>query len=129
MKPSSCKAKGRLCAKQVKEMILKCNPDLHEDDVVVASSGQTGEDILLSAKARGLLPISAECKNVERLNIWEAIEQAQSNCKGHLPVVFFRRNRSDIYAAVPAEEFLRIMANARAYADLMEAADREAGNQ
>lgn len=106
MKPSSAKAKGRKAAKEVKALMLEVFPELTADDVVVASSGQTGEDLILSARARRLLPLSSECKNVEALNIWAALAQAESNCKEHTPVVFFRRNRSKLYAAIPAKELI-----------------------
>lgn len=109
MKPQSAKAKGRKGAKEVKGLILSLFPELTEDDVIVASSGQTGEDLILSARARGLLPISSECKVVEALNIWKALTQAESNAKGYTPVVFFRRNHTQMYAAIDAAELLDLM--------------------
>lgn len=109
MKTSSAKAKGRKACKEVKEMILDFNPELQDGDIVIASAGQTGEDIILSPLARGLLPISIECKNVERLNIWKAIEQSEANSKHFQSVVFFRRNRSKLYAVVPGEEYLELL--------------------
>lgn len=108
MRPQSAKAKGRKAAKEVKALILKLFPELMEDDVIVASSGQTGEDIILSARARGLLPVSFECKNVERLNIWEAIEQAEGNSGNWIPIVAFRRNHSKLYAALELDQLLAL---------------------
>lgn len=109
MKPKSAKAKGRKAAKEVKAMIMQLFPELTEDDVIVASSGQTGEDLILSARARGLLPISIECKNVEALRIWEALSQAEENAKDWQPVLMFRRNNSKMYVALEAMEFLALM--------------------
>jgi hypothetical protein len=109
MKPSSCKAKGRKAAKEVKALILMLFPELTPDDVIVASSGQTGEDLILSARARGLLPVSIECKNVEALNIWNALSQAESNSKDWQPLLMFRRNRSKLYAAMEAAELLALL--------------------
>lgn len=109
MKPKSCKAKGRKAAKEVKGLIMQLFPELTVDDVIVASSGQTGEDLILSAKARGLLPISIECKNVEKLNIWDALAQAESNSKDWQPVLMFRRNKSTLYAAIDAAELLALL--------------------
>lgn len=109
MKPKSCKAKGRKAAKEVKGLIMMLFPDLTEDDVIVASSGQTGEDLILSAKARGYLPISIECKNVEALNIWKSLAQAESNSKDWQPVLMFRRNHSKLYAAIDAAELLALL--------------------
>lgn len=109
MKPSSAKNKGRRAAKEVKSLILGFFPELTEDDVIVASSGQTGEDLILSARARGLLPISIECKNVEAINIWKSIAQAEANAKDWQPVLMFRRNKSKLYAAVEADLLLELM--------------------
>lgn len=109
MKPKSAKAKGRKAAKEVKGLIMMLFPDLTEDDVIVASSGQTGEDLILSAKARGYLPISIECKNVEALNIWKSLAQAEGNSKDWQPVLMFRRNKSKLYAAIDAAELLALL--------------------
>lgn len=107
MKTSSAKAKGRRCATEVKEHLLRVFSELLADDVVVTSSGETGEDIKLSPKARGLFPFSIECKNVERLNIWKAIEQVDEYAK-YSPIIFFRKNRSNLYVCLDAEQFLEI---------------------
>ncbi len=109
MKTSSCKAKGRRAAKEVKELILMLFPELTTDDVIVASSGQTGEDVIFSARARGLMPISIECKNVEALNIWKALQQAEANSKDWQPVLMFKRNKSKLYAAIEAVELLALL--------------------
>lgn len=109
MKTSSAKAKGRRCAQEVQAHILRLFPDLHMDDIVVASAGQTGEDIILSRDARSRVPLSIECKNVEALNVWKALEQAESNAGKHQPALFFRRNRSKLYVAVEAGYFLELL--------------------
>ena len=108
MKSSSAKAKGRRCATEVKTIILSLFGSLLDADIVVTSSGETGEDLKFSPAARALLPISVECKNQERLNIWDALEQCEENSGEYTPVVFFRRNRSDLYAAIPAKDLLEL---------------------
>ena len=54
--------------------------------------GKTGE----AADVIGLPGISIECKRVEKLNIYDAIAQAQRDAeaagRGDLPVVFHRKN-------------------------------------
>ena len=54
--------------------------------------GKTGE----AADVIGLPGVSIECKRVERLNIYDAITQAQRDVnasgRGDLPVVFHRKN-------------------------------------
>ena len=59
-------------------------PQLEEDDIKSQTMGMTGEDIVLSPAARKLIPYSFECKNVERLQFWAAVEQSESNCKKEL---------------------------------------------
>jgi hypothetical protein len=115
MRTSSCKAKGRRCAQETKELLLKHAPRLQDGDIVVTSSGETGPDLKLSPYAREFYPYAVECKNVEALNIWKAMEQAESHHQAALPtqwdtpLLFFRRNRSKLYVALEAEAFLRLV--------------------
>jgi hypothetical protein len=71
--------------------------------------GAYGEDILFSPAARRQFPFSIECKNVERLSIWSAIDQARANCsKEHTPMVVFTRNHETPQISMPFEKFLEI---------------------
>ena len=79
MNTHSKKAKGRRLQKWVVEKILAVLPSLASDDVSSRSMGAGGEDVLLSPKARSLFPYSIECKNTERVNVWNFYEQALSN--------------------------------------------------
>ena len=109
MKSQSAKAKGRRAQQEVRDAILALRGDLTEDDVRSTSMGASGEDLLLSSLARRIFPIASEVKNTERINIWQAIAQAQEHAKeGVTPVVFFRRNRSEMMACVPATELLSL---------------------
>lgn len=108
MQPRSCKAKGRIAANEVKELIHKVFPALRDLDVFRERSGMIGEDIKFSPVARMLLPISIEVKNVEALNIWAAMKQAEQNAGEHTPVLFFRRNRSKLYATIDAYDLLKL---------------------
>jgi hypothetical protein len=72
--------------------------------------GMTGEDIVLSPKARQMIPYSFECKNVERLQFWSTVEQAESNIKDKCtPVIVIKKNRKEPYAALPLDEFLKLI--------------------
>ena len=71
--------------------------------------GESGEDIILSPAARDLIPFSFECKNQERLNIWESLSQSEQNCGEYTPAVVFKRNRTKTYIALELEEFLKII--------------------
>jgi len=109
MRPQSCKAKGRRLQQEVRDIFLAAAPTLEPDDIRSTSMGASGEDLLFSPAARKVYPFSVECKNVERLNIWEAIEQAKSNSRQFTPVVCFKRNAEAIYIALPLEEFMKIL--------------------
>ena len=108
MKTSSCKAKGRKACQEVKDAILLFYPELGKNDIIVASSGQNGEDLIFSPKARGLLPLSFEVKNREALNIWKSLEQARENAGKSIPILAFTRNRTPIYVALELHEFLKL---------------------
>jgi hypothetical protein len=110
MKTSSCKAKGRRACQELKILIHAHYPELEMDDVRVQSSGSTGEDLLLSPKARRLLPFTFEVKNVEALNVWEALKQAAQHAEmtQYMPALAFRRNKSELYVAVRAADFLKL---------------------
>lgn len=113
MKTSSCKAKGRRACADVVELLLKHAPTLQPDDIRITSSGATGEDILLSPEARKLFPWVIEVKNTETINIWQAYAQAVSHLKpgvDYVPILFFRRNRSELMACMKASDFVRLAA-------------------
>jgi len=109
LKTSSAKAKGRRCAQQVRDLLLEYAP-LGEKDIFVTSAGETGPDLKLSEEALKRYPLAIECKNVEKLNIWAALEQADGHhTEKEIPVVFFRRNRSNLYAALDAESLIALI--------------------
>lgn len=111
MKTSSAKQKGRRLCQTVKLLILQCFQSLKEDDVLVTSSGATGEDLKFSPFARSLFPYAVECKNQEKLNIWKSFEQAQSHAAGRdgiSPILFISKNRSDVLVVMTATEFFKI---------------------
>ena len=108
MKPQSAKAKGRNLQKLVVSKILELFPWLKEDDVNSRSMGAGGEDILLSPFARKSLPLSFECKNTERINLWNAYDQAKSNSKGFESVLVVKRNRMHPLAVVSLDYFLNL---------------------
>lgn len=75
--------------------------------------GAGGEDIILSPKAQQVIPFSFECKNQERLNIWDALKQAEANATETRPgAVVFRKNRSDTYIAFEFQDFVDLLKRA-----------------
>lgn len=63
----------------------------------------------------GVPGVHCECKAVQRLNIWEALDQSkrdsQADGNGDIPAVFFKRNRSGWYVALPLSDFIRLYAS------------------
>jgi hypothetical protein len=106
----SSKAKGRSACEAVQRALLAANPDLAEADVFIKATSQIGVDLHLSPKARAWFKYAIESKNVERLNIWEALQQAEDNASPESPpIVFFKRARTSLYVAMPATEFLKLL--------------------
>jgi hypothetical protein len=103
------KAKGRETVQEVIKLIRSVFPELGEDDVFKPTGSVPGEDIVFSTRGRELLPISIEVKRQESLNIWEALEQCNTNAKEYIPVVMFRRNKTKLYAAIEAEQLIALL--------------------
>lgn len=108
MKTSSCKAKGRRAQNEFREMCLAWAEGLEPADIKCATMGETGSDLYFSPCALQIFPFdSVEVKNVEKLNIWKALEQMKAH--GHTPILAFRRNGSEMYVALRAEDFFKIL--------------------
>lgn len=57
----------------------------------------------------GLSHIHIECKRVENLNIYQAVEQAKSDAKiDELPAVFHRKNRKEWLVTMPLKDWIRL---------------------
>ena len=58
----------------------------------------------------GLPGIHTECKRTERLNLYDAVDQAKRDSKGknQIPVVFHRRNHCDWLAILRLDDFMTI---------------------
>jgi hypothetical protein len=86
--------------------------NLPEEDVRPVPMSSEGADIQLSNRARLIFPFAVECKNQERLNIWEAIKQAKKHGDNTCltPLVVFTRNREDVYVSLPLEDFMDLVA-------------------
>ena len=108
MKTSSAKAKGRRCAQKAKDLMLQYKSELQSDDLIITSSGDTGEDIKMSPVARAQLPFSIECKNKENISIWKDYEQACGHGE-HTPLLVFTRNRSELMCALKFEDLLKLL--------------------
>lgn len=109
MKISSAKQKGRLLQQKVRNMLIDKYGELEPDDIKSIGMGQQGCDIQLSPAAKKLIPFGIECKNQESLNIWSSLKQAEINSKEQIPLVVFKRNRTDIYCSLKFEDLLKII--------------------
>lgn len=110
MKSRSGKQKGRRAVAELRASILAAFPVLEEDDITLVPTSVGGEDLKLSPKARKLFPFSVEVKNQEKLNVWEAIKQAEANADGkHPAAVAFRRNRHPLWVAVSLDTMLDLL--------------------
>jgi hypothetical protein len=93
----------------MKLLIEKLNID--PEDLESRSMGAGGEDLIMSKAARTKFPYSIECKNQERLNIWSAWEQAESNKGIYEPIVVIKKNKQRPLVVLDAENFLDMIKN------------------
>lgn len=57
----------------------------------------------------GLPGIHIECKRVERLNLYDAIDQAKREKRpGELPAVFHRKNHCEWLVTIPLDDFMTL---------------------
>jgi len=109
MKTQSAKAKGRKLQQMVRDLILEAFTELEPDDVRSTSMGAGGEDLQLSPAARRKFPYSVECKNVEKLNVWGAYEQAEANSGDHEPLLIMKKNRKKPLVVIDLEAFVELL--------------------
>ena len=105
MKTSSAKAKGRRLQQWVRDQLIE-SLDVHPEDVESRSMGAQGEDVMLARAAREKFPFSIECKNVEKLNVWDAYDQAKVNSGNYEPIVVMKRNGKKPLVVIDAEYFI-----------------------
>jgi len=107
MKVQSAKAKGRRLQQWVRDKLVEML-DIHPEDIESRSMGAGGEDLIMARAARLKFPHSIECKNVEKLNIWDAYEQATANSGDYEPLVVIKKNGKKPLVVVDAEYFISL---------------------
>ena len=107
MKTQSAKAKGRRLQQWVRDLLIE-KLDVHPEDIESRSMGAGGEDLIMARSARQKFPYSIECKNQEKINIWESYKQADENSKSYEPVVVLKRNKHKPLVLVDAEYFVEL---------------------
>ena len=109
MSAKSAKAKGRRLQNMLRDILRETFPQLEEDDIKSQTMGMCGEDIVLSPAARKVIKYSFECKNVERLDLWKSLTQAEENSQDRAPVLVMKRNQSKTYAIVELNHFINLI--------------------
>ena len=105
MKTQSRKAKGRRLQQKFMQLLIE-KLDIDPEDIESRSMGAGGEDLIMSKAARDKFPYSIECKNQERLNIWQAWEQANNNKGIYEPMMVIKKNGTSPLVVLNAENFL-----------------------
>ncbi len=108
MRPQSAKAKGRRLQQQFRDLLIE-ELGIHPEDIESRSMGAGGEDLIMARAAREKFPFSIECKNVEKLNVWEAYKQASENSKDYEPIVVMKKNNHKALVVLDAEKFVKIL--------------------
>ena len=108
MKPQSAKGKGRRFQQWVRDMLIE-HRNIHPEDIESRSMGAGGEDLIMARDARSKFPFSIECKNVEKLNVWEAYEQAKANCNDYEPLVVMKKNQKKPLVVIDADYFISLV--------------------
>jgi len=107
MKTQSAKAKGRRLQQWVRDQLIE-KLEVHPEDVESRSMGAGGEDLIMARAAREKFPYSVECKNQEKMNVWESYSQATDNSGNYEPIVVIKRNNHKPLVVVDAEYFVRL---------------------
>ena len=107
MKGQSAKAKGRNLQKWTRERLIE-ELEIHEEDVESRSMGASGEDLIMARAARKKFPYSIECKNQERVNVWESYKQALENSGDYEPIVVIKKNHHKPLVVIDAEAFIKM---------------------
>ena len=110
MKTQSAKAKGRRLQQWFRDLLIE-KLDIHPEDIESRSMGAGGEDLIMARAAREKFPMSVECKNQEKVNVWESYKQAEENSKDYEPVVVIKRNNSKPLVVIDAEYFVSMFKN------------------
>ena len=108
MKTQSAKAKGRRLQQWFRDLLVS-KLGIHKEDIESRSMGAGGEDLIMARSARQKFPYSIECKNQEKINIWESYKQANENSKDYEPVVVLKRNNLNVQKITTQNEFLKKM--------------------
>ena len=107
MKTQSAKAKGRRLQQWFRDLLVS-KLGIHKEDIESRSMGAGGEDLIMARAARKKFPYSIECKNQERVNVWESYKQALENSGDYEPIVVIKKNHHKPLVVIDAEAFIKM---------------------
>ena len=108
MRTQSAKAKGRRLQQWFRDLLID-KLRIHKEDIESRSMGAGGEDLIMARAASQKFPFSVECKSVEKLNVWEAYEQAKANCNDYEPLVVMKKNQKKPLVVIDANYFISLV--------------------
>ena len=110
MKIASKKRKSALLQNLVKDKILKSFPHLKKKDVVCASTGENGPDIVLSKTARKLVGVNFECKNQQKMKtVYDWYRQASKGQHKMTPAVVCKMNTRQPLVVIDLDDFFDLI--------------------
>ncbi|MBR2310520.1 MAG: hypothetical protein IKA47_08330 [Oscillospiraceae bacterium] len=98
------KAKGSAGEREFAAVLTQLGYPAHRNDQkFIGGAG------LPDVSADGLEAFHFEVKRVERLNVSEAMKQAEADAAGRVPIVAHRRNRHPWLVTLHLDDFLNVM--------------------
>lgn len=113
MTPASCKMKGRRLQQWVVKQLVAIL-GLDPEDLKSTPMGSQGADVIMGVKSKTAFPYAIECKNSQRINLWEAYEQAQAHAGNTKlePLLVIKKNHRDPLVVIDAEHFFSLVRRA-----------------
>lgn len=109
-KVAAAKSKGRAFQKSIANKIIEAFSGLSKEDAQSQTMSNNGEDIILSKKARDLLPFSFECKYRNKIGIVTWFKQAQKNTpEGCIPAVVSKVPHGPCLVTIDIDVFLTLV--------------------
>lgn len=99
------KMKGKKGQNDVRDILLEAFPELEMDDIISNPMGNPGEDLMLSPKARKVIPWCIEVKRKKKIAASAFLEQAAQHGE-HTPVAIYRQDHQKKWHAIVELDYL-----------------------